>query len=450
MKPTEEVVDLSEGVFSVDDPRSGLTAIDRKRFDKYLLLSYMGGGYLVTARGRYAGVVRLGGTRYWLPPGFPIDVLLRLMLLHLGLQAEDLRAPAAVRAAALRTDDGLMPLLACRLVREAERLAAGHVVQVYTSRTERTSTLRGRPLWHRAAMHPPDGRLLCRYDEKTSDNLPNQLLLAGLLEARRYLAHVSGWRRRLRSQIHVWSSLASYRATSWHEFDLVLLTLNRLGAPYRGPLVLARTLLFGYDVADPESHLTSPVVDLAALFETLVTRLTSLALTDTGVVARPQQQNRHAIRDASGRTYIRPRPDLVLTRGKTVLAVLDAKYKPRYVSFGPALSAKNRVAAADIYQMFFYSRRTVSGAESVPVFIVAPALPGGISPVTSARSITWRGDGPFSALRILGIDLASAVHAVSDRDVEAARRLLPEVVEIVDVVARTSSSLRSEGVVSTH
>ncbi len=201
---------------------------------------------------------------------------------------------------------------------------------------------------------------------------------------------------------------------------------------YRDALLLARTLMFGYDVTDPDSRLVSPVVDLAALFETLLERATSLALDGTGIEVRRQASNAGAVLDGTGRPYVRPRPDLVLLSRGTPVCVLDAKYKPRYVSHGPGLSAQNRVSHADLYQMFFYSRRTArSDGVGLPVFIVAPLLPGAEAPAERLRQISWSGPGASALLRVHDLDLVRAVRAVVAGDVKQAQGLLQPVLETV-------------------
>ena len=191
-----------------------------------------------------------------------------------------------------------------------------------------------------------------------------------------------------------------------------------------------------------------PAFDLAFLFERLISRLVSLAISDRGWRCHSQLNESRALSDGAGNVYRRIRPDqlLVDTDGR-VVAVLDSKYKPQYSSGGPALDRTNRVTRDDIYQLFFYAerlRRLAGRSDPLPSFVIAPLLPGRTAPGLRQRQIVWSDllEGEANRLVVVPVNVTEAVAAVIRNDADAARALLSDLLTELGPAHPALDSLR--------
>ncbi len=82
-------------------------------------------------------------------------------------------------------------------------------------------------------------------------------------------------------------------------------------------------------------------------FERTVMRFLDRTLIRFGLQARYQRSVHATLFDGSGRRYKVSRPDIQLFDRKRCVAILDCKYKPRYMS-------RSTVSSADVYQVLFY------------------------------------------------------------------------------------------------
>lgn len=411
------------------DPLSGLTQGEREHVTKYLNVMHVGHRWMVSKRVRYAGLVPVGGATFWLEPPFSPGSFVYLLLRHRGLDSLAQRAYSLASNRRNRSISDLMQVLALLMVDEARTLASGHIAQSYVSRTERIGVVKGRPIWHKQGGRPADGRVLCRYDEKSTDVLENRLVLAGLDRAARWLNRGPA-ASTLRTQAFLWHSIAEPLRPAQHDFDTAELRLNRLTDAYRPALAISRALHFGFDLSDrnPNTRMIAPAFDLAVLFETLVELLSRTAFTGTDVTVAPQMSERRAILTRSGQAYRTIRPDLVFERHGRPIYVADSKFKPRYAQGGPVPPARNRVTREDIFQTFFYSHRVAQRAglaSPIPAAVIAPRLTDEPLPEPGFRDLRWGEDlerGPRLTLMFVPVD--ETVQALIRNDVAYCRDVL--------------------------
>jgi hypothetical protein len=414
------------------DPYEDLTDEHQRHVDKYLDVRPARDGWTISKRARYAGLLQVGRTVYWLEPPFSAASFVYLLLRHQGMKDAADRAYAAASNRRDRSFLELMRVLAATMVTESERLAAGHIAQSYVNRTERTGFVRGRPLWHRQGGRPPDGTVMCKFDEKSTDTLANRLVLAGLDAASRW-TDTGSERAALRTQQHVWRSLAEPVRPAPHDFDIAELRLNRLTRGYRSAIAIARALLFGFDLAspDPNTHIYAPVFDLAELFETLVLLVAELAAVGTGKQVDAQTSERRAIVTRSGQTYRRIRPDVLVSEDDVPVLVLDSKFKPRYGSGGRQPTGEHRISREDIFQIFFYANRIAQRrrlSSPIPAAIAAPLLGDSEPPTDEYRQLHWGEDSKEvgARLTLVLIPVDDAVNGVHRNDSTYCRGLFAE------------------------
>lgn len=427
-------IDLTETYVCSEDPRRQLGEAEIRLLDKHISVRAVTGGYALTAKPRYAGVLRIGHLEYVLPARFSLLTLVRLILLRHGITAQEQTDLAKLSRKFGNDASDLDKVLSALLVLECERISRGHVVQQYLTQRDLLPVARGRPDWMGTALHP--GQVDCRFQLKTTDVLVNQLVRAGLEAGRRHLRGEPSFGRRLNSQAFVWADVASPIRPRFHDFDTARSRLNRLGDHYRTALALAQALLFKVDEEHDNKAILSPVSDLAYLFETLVERALVMSR-PPGVEVIAQDRSSRAIVNSAGKVYRRTRPDISLVHGGMTRLVIDAKYKPRYVSGGPGLRSHSKVTIADLYQMFFYSeraaRRDPSGTP-VPVCIVAPLLPGSTPPAPHLLQVHWKDVVATTAppLTVFPIPVEELTRAVSRSDHTAMLAILQPLLDLVD------------------
>lgn len=356
---------------------------------------------LLVRRNRHhrVGRVVIGNITVSVLPELEAEDFLTLVLYASGEDvARFLRRVPATIDLHERSISRFLSLFAALLVEQAELILQRHLAQVYIARTERLYAIRGRIQFGRDfGRHPAQGISCAHYLQETDNDL-NRLVFAGLIAARGYLPGTP-YESRCQTQIFIWQSLVSRPEMTYLRLIRVQLKLNRQVAHYGPALVSVRTLLFGWA---PEDLFSSGVASMqtlefsmAILFELFVGRVLADGVRSLGLSAAIQQGQGKAMVDARGSLYRRVRPDFVLYRGRRPVAVLDAKYKPRYLWGGPggAVPVHNRVSNEDLYQLFFYQARLRNRfrVESpIRSAIVAPDLtPGEELAEPERRLIYW-------------------------------------------------------------
>ena len=305
-----------------------------------------------------------------------------------------------------RAADQLSEALAGLLIVEAERSLRRHVAQAYVEHEEPLSILMGRPLFLEFGRPRRPGTLPCRYELKTTDVLPNQLLLAGVRAAQSLVTDERLLRRATAVNFAL-RELASDIRPSRTDFERAFTRLNRQSIHYADPLHLAEAVIFGYRDKAEDVVAPGPVFEVWRLFQDFVARIVEDAVGDFGLQAIPQATDRKRLIDRGEDTYREVTPDLVLTRvqqPRIPVAVLDAKYRPEYLGGGPGRPPpQNRASTADIYQLLFYAedlRARHKLLMPLPSAIVSPQLSRFVAPSPRWRTIRWPREKPAAELRL--------------------------------------------------
>lgn len=412
------------------DPYEGIGETEQKRLAKYLSIRKVEDTWAISPKPRYAGLLNVGGTTYWLEPPFSPASFVYLLLRYKGLTGLADQAYLLASSRENRSIEDLMQVLSVLMVDTARVLASGHIAQSYLRKVDRLSLIRGRPLWHRQGRRPADGTVICQFDEKSTDTLENRLVRAGLDAAARWLPTGSD-NTGLRTQQFVWHALAEPYYPSPHDFDIADIRLNRLTFGYKSALSIARALLFGFDLnaPKPDTHIVAPVFDLSILFEQLVGLVAAAAVSGTDLTVTSQSSERRAIVTRVNETYRAIRPDLIIKRLEQPVLIIDSKFKPKYAEGGPRPGGYNKMSREDIFQTFFYAHRIAqrSGLTlPIPAAIAAPKLTDLPEPLEDYRHVHWGEDVETSGTRLslVLVPVDQAVQAVIRRDVGYCREIL--------------------------
>ena len=407
----ELVLDDDQPRFLSGVRRDHLTLEEWAQFKRLLQIVEWSDDGLYVRRNRLyqVGRVVLPNAVVTIPPAFDpslfVDFYLYASGVNLDRFAQRQRAPVDLNRGGRH--DVFLVLLAELFVELAEKLITLGVARTYMPIVERARLIRGRPMWSRDFGHHPAEGVTCGYHTLTTENLPNQLIVTGLAAAARSL-HGTPNVNRVLSQLFAWRSMADEMYPTSASFDQAVRQLNRLTAHYRPALALARAFTLGFSPVDLFSGradaLQALEFSLPALFEQFLERLVRDACESRGLQVRAQARDGRAIIDGNGDTYRAVKPDLVVFRQGKPVAVIDAKYKPRYLVPGVSGSQvlkENRVNNEDIYQMCFYQARLTSryGLSAPPkALIVAPLVPATHAVVdVSLRTIRWVSGGQATA-----------------------------------------------------
>lgn len=281
------------------------------------------------------GVVQAGPVTVWIQPKLPIA---RLMFLLGYTRRPGWRQDDTV---AYDTVADLLPALARAFVDQADRALRPGLLQGYQELDDALPVLRGRlresdQLRVRFGLAAP---LLVRYDDYQADIPENQIVRGATDRLLRLPGIDATTRQRLRALRQV---LADITAPAPRR-PLPAWRPTRLNARYHDILWLAELILAGnsIDHTPGHLHLHGFLVNMATVFEDFVTAALSAALVGQEGTCRAQD---HLHLDDGDK--ITMRPDLVWYRGRTPIAVIDAKYKAEKPSGFPD---------ADYYQLLAYA-----------------------------------------------------------------------------------------------
>lgn len=399
-------------------PASAATAAELAALRELCEVRVDGSGLVIARRskGLKVGAVRLGRTSVVCSPQrLSAEALLGMVVYVSGTRRLTGEPLQTALAASYGQHDLVTAALAALLIAESERVLRRHVAQGYVGRTESLQTLRGRPLFAQSALARPANRIVCHYFEKQTDVLLNQLVLAGLQQALNYLAE-GALRRRAHAVSAMLLDLTSPRRRVERQlFPVARSGLTRQTEHYGRALDLSEALLFGFAAADPSLAAAAPVFDLARLFEAYISRIVQEAGRNLGLTVTLQRFGPKALVDGRGDQYRSVRPDLLISRNGRILAIADAKYKPRYLDGQAPLPARNRVSREDIYQMFFYAERVpVPDGSNVPAFVLAPQLyPGTPRTTRQYRDVHWSDGTMRASLRVVACPLEDMVRVTN-------------------------------------
>ncbi len=368
------------------------------------------------------GAVEADGLSVLIQPKIPIPNLLSLACYAIGavkLQPTEFDFPQA---------PALPDLLALALAKAARSAFSRGLLHGYLAREEALLTVRGRIQLSEQLRRRP-GVLLpieTRYDEFTSDILPNQLVKAAATRLARAGVRSPEARRGLR---WITAILDNVSPQEWPSRNVPDVRFDRLNERYRNVLALARLILRHDAFEPPRGTLRASgfLMNMNALFQEFVTAALreklNLPPNDFG-------EKRIATLDEENR--VRLKPDLVwLDAGRPVFAG-DAKYKniasnnppnpDRPILPGDASNnlpsahrptlasdarsktlASNNPPSADLYQLLAYA--------------IALDLPGGLLIYAKGEqdpaTHTIRNSG--KRLEIAALDLSGSLDSVLER-----------------------------------
>jgi 5-methylcytosine-specific restriction enzyme subunit McrC len=349
--------------------------------------------------------------------------LVQMLALTGGLDA--LRRSRGLRQIEAEEDAHLFDLIVLLLAESCERLVAGGLLHDYVQQEQALPVLRGRLLVEqqiRQRLGQID-RLECRYDDRSSDVLENQILAAALALCRTRVSRPDV-RVRVRRLYGLFSA-----ACATAELDLCnarqTLIYHRLNEHYREAHELAWLVLEGMGIKDllatGQVRSFAFLLDMNALFEQFIYRFVEWSLRGFPYRVRYQHRDRSIIWDVTHhRSYTRVVPDLLI---ETVPArperfVIDAKYK---------LYDQRRLSTGDIYQSFLYAYAYNSQATTTPdALLLYPASqPAGESVHLQIRNAAQRAGASVQAL---GVSIPQALAEMQAGQPGPVATLLQEVV----------------------
>lgn len=302
---------------------------------------------LAIAVGPHVGSVSLSGLRIVIMPKLRIDNLMRMVAYAFDLS--DLTV-TETRTTYATAEHGLIDLLGRSLLRAVERIARGGLLPDYQSRDDDLATPRGRLDMRHIATYPRRATLRCTYDDLMVDHRLNRVLAAGLRLAAAVMQSLDLRLDLARAADCFFGDLTRVSLDS----DLlhsVVDGLDRRSSHYRTALTLIALIhhgaRLGEHAAAGEMPLSSFTLNMNTLFERFLGRyLSENAPADVQISAQDVRADVFSyLENAGGWKQPTIRPDFVLQRRRTVVAVADAKYKNRH---------EHPPSTAELYQLTTY------------------------------------------------------------------------------------------------
>ncbi|MBN1887480.1 MAG: hypothetical protein JW850_05800 [Thermoflexales bacterium] len=382
-------------------------------------------GVRVKARS-WVGVVRFENWQVRVVPKLAGDNLGLVEMLAFTSGLDALRRNIGRRQLHPEPSDQLLDLLALLLAEACESIAKAGLLYDYVEQENDLPVLRGRLLADkqiRKRLGQID-RLECRYDDRSSDILENQILAAAFEACRtRVSTPVVGVHvRRMHALFAAACSIAGFDLRRARE----TLTYNRLNQHYQEAHELAWLVLDGLGIEDllavGSTRSFAFLLDMNRLFELFVWRFVERILRGQDYGVHYQRQDRSIIWDITHKCpYTQVIPDLLIeakpAAGRRL--VVDAKYKTY---------DERRLSTADIYQSFLYAYAYNSGGAVAPeAVLLYPATRHEASPVRlQVQGVAQRVGARIQAV---GIHIPQALAEVKSGVPGPVSRLVLEMVE---------------------
>jgi 5-methylcytosine-specific restriction enzyme subunit McrC len=233
-------------------------------------------------------------------------------------------------------------------------IVRGGLLRQYHEREDDLQVVRGRILAGRQfAIHAnrPD-QIACRFDDLTADNVWNRLIKAGLRAVRPWIRGVE-LNRRWVELMTVFDEVADVTIDSKTPNRLVF---DRHAVRYRTAVDWVRWILalLSPSLRAGEDAAPGLLFDMNQLFQSAVAAgLQRRATVEPGTIVEVQDTSRYLtqVRGTDGRRAFRLKPDLVVRRHGSIVAIGDTKWKRLKVS----KSGYMMPSEADVYQMLAYA-----------------------------------------------------------------------------------------------
>lgn len=297
----------------------------------------------------WVGVVQLDGIRITVEPKLAGEHLELAKLVDWTSGLDSLRSVQSAAPLDFEGDD-LFDLLARLLIGETEHLLRGGLRSDYVEKQEALPVLRGRLDIDRQISRRR-GRLElleCRFDDRSTDIVDNQLLLAALTRCTPRIRNQQLKRRANRTRMML-SELCSQTGGDLAERPI---RYDRMNRHYVTGHHWARTILRGSRGLESFFRAGSGpcfgfFLDMNQLFEQFVERAFTKILADSRFGLEFQRRSGSVLRRSDGRSYKSLIPDTLLKiPEESITLPIDAKYK-RY--------SEKDVNPGDIAQVFLYA-----------------------------------------------------------------------------------------------
>jgi 5-methylcytosine-specific restriction endonuclease McrBC regulatory subunit McrC len=338
------------------------------------------------------------------------------------------------------SDENYADFLTSILVEESSRIAKAHIYSAYLPKRSHLQNLKGSVNWLSFVQRPFPMGIECDHFELTSDVLENQIVLAALVRARSFRLTSSAVRRQLAEQHFLWSGICRERVVEDTSFLDVAGRQNRLNLKYKSLHAICKLVLqgsFGFDRAGSATKLQSIWIDVPNAFEDFLEQLLTRAFERFGVAVIPQEVNVHSLIDIDGNTYSTTRPDLLIKRGRNILAVVDAKAKPQYVASSNTGKPESLVSNGDIFQIFFYLRevqRMPTGKDAKAYIVVPDEGIGIISERYKRISAGSSESGESAMLTLCSINCEQVLRQIASgkKEWDIVQDALPEIAQLIE------------------
>lgn len=389
-KTTPETMPVLAGV-SLGDDRRVRTTVERLAQSGMLEVLELRSGLEIRTTS-FIGRLRFGDLQITVHPKLPIDMLLSLFRYAYGLR--DLRLFEATEHSAL--PKAFQDLLISQLTTEVSELIERGLHRRYEQVREPLEAPRGRIDLQRIARQGGvrEAALPCTYHPRLDDTLLNQVLLAGLNLAT-LLTDDLILRARTRRLAALLETNVSHGSLNGGVLRRAHQQMSRLTVAYAAALTLVRLLAESMGVSlESDSQLPALpgfMFDMNRFFEALMGRFLRENLPEYHV--QEQYQLRGMMSYAPGhnprhRQSPTPRPDFVIARDGTMVAMLDTKYRDIW---------EKGLPRDMLYQLAIYALSQGAGGHAA---ILYPTLtPSAQGEIIDIRDTVWGGQRAQVVLR---------------------------------------------------
>lgn len=276
----------------------------------------------------------------------------RKRLIHMLARVLDIPvADGAITDLGWQKDDLLEILIRLFCDRLFEALHTG-LARRYVGIEDDLAVLRGRLDVKRqfTILAARPGTLACRFEELSPDIPLNQVMKAAVSK----LMGIARAPNNQRKLAELSLAFADVSAVAVPQLPWDKITLDRTNASWAVLLSLAKLLLGErfQTTSTGDGRGFSLLFEMNTLFEEYIGRTLQRALRHSGLEVRLQGPRDHVLIGQDGARRFATKPDIVVSRGKAPVLIIDTKWKRLK---GTIDDPKKGVGQADIYQMMAYA-----------------------------------------------------------------------------------------------